>query len=137
MGQKGPLVSCFFNLLGSRFACAVASFRLNANECRIFSGLGSLQRSREFEAVGGHDAIIVIGSANSSNTMALAKLASEEGCERVYRINAVEELPDDLTGIVGVTAGASAPEELVDAVVGFLSPASGVELVVVTDEASQ
>ena len=33
-----------------------------------------------------------------------------------------------------MTAGASAPEELVDAVIEFLSPSDGVELVVVTDE---
>jgi 4-hydroxy-3-methylbut-2-en-1-yl diphosphate reductase len=80
------------------------------------------------------DAIVVIGSANSSNTMALAKLASEAGCERVFRINRVDELPHDLAGVVGVTAGASAPEELVDTVIAFLDPADGVELVHVTDE---
>ena len=53
---------------------------------------------------------------------------------RVYRINAVDELPADLTGIVGVTAGASAPEELVEEVVDFLAPRNGIELVNVTDE---
>ena len=31
-----------------------------------------------------------------------------------YRVNDADELPDDLAGTVGVTAGASAPEELVD-----------------------
>jgi len=80
------------------------------------------------------DAIVVIGSANSSNTRALQQLAIEEGCERVYRINSVEELPDDLKGVIGVTAGASAPEELVTEVVEFLAPLNGVELVHVTDE---
>ena len=80
------------------------------------------------------DAIVVIGSANSSNTVALERLARHEGCARVYRVNTVDELPDDLSGVVGVTAGASAPEELVDAVIDFLSPARGCELVVVTDE---
>ena len=80
------------------------------------------------------DSIVVIGSANSSNTRALEQLAIEEGCERVYRINGVEELPAGLTGIVGVTAGASAPEELVADVVEFLAPLNGVELVHVTDE---
>ncbi len=80
------------------------------------------------------DAIVVIGSANSSNTRALEQLAIEEGCERVYRINDVGELPGTLSGIVGVTAGASAPEELVEAVVEFLSPRNGIELVHVTDE---
>ncbi len=80
------------------------------------------------------DVVVVIGSANSSNTRALEQLAREEGCERVYRINNVAELPGDLSGIVGVTAGASAPEELVDAVLEFLAPRRGVELVDVTDE---
>ena len=41
-------------------------------------------------------AIVVIGSANSSNTRALEKLAVEAGCPRVYRVNHVEELPEDL-----------------------------------------
>lgn len=80
------------------------------------------------------DVIVVIGSANSSNTRALERLAIEEGCERVYRINRVEELPNNPSGIVGVTAGASAPEELVTEVVEFLAPLNGIELVHVTDE---
>ena len=80
------------------------------------------------------DAIVVIGSANSSNTRALEKLALEAGAPRVFRINRAEELPNDLRGVVGVTAGASAPEELVDEVLAGLSPRLGVELVHVTDE---
>ncbi len=63
------------------------------------------------------DAIVVIGSSNSSNTRALEKLAIEAGCPRVFRVNHADELPDDLHGTVGVTAGASAPEELVDEIV--------------------
>jgi 4-hydroxy-3-methylbut-2-enyl diphosphate reductase len=74
------------------------------------------------------DAIVVIGSANSSNTRALERLA------RVFRINGADELPLDITGTVGVTAGASAPEELVDAVIARLSPIDGVEEVRITDE---
>ncbi len=80
------------------------------------------------------DAIVVIGSANSSNTRALEKLARQAGAQRVFRINHADELPDDLTGTVGVTAGASAPEELVEATVARLAPRLGVELVRVTDE---
>ncbi len=80
------------------------------------------------------DAIVVIGSSNSSNTRALEKLAIEAGAARVYRVNQAGELPDDLTGVVGVTAGASAPEELVDAVIARLAPRHGVETVRVTDE---
>jgi 4-hydroxy-3-methylbut-2-enyl diphosphate reductase len=80
------------------------------------------------------DAFVVIGSANSSNTRALEQLAREAGCQRVLRINSASELPDDLEGTIGVTAGASAPEELVQTVIAALSPLHGVTEVTVTDE---
>jgi 4-hydroxy-3-methylbut-2-enyl diphosphate reductase len=80
------------------------------------------------------DALIVIGSANSSNTRALESLARAAGCPRVHRVNGVEEVPDDLHGIVGVTAGASAPEELVEAIIDQLAPRGGVEEISITDE---
>jgi 4-hydroxy-3-methylbut-2-en-1-yl diphosphate reductase len=80
------------------------------------------------------DSIVVIGSANSSNTLALERLAIQAGAKRVFRINHADELPDDLVGVVGVTAGASAPEELVEQVLARLSPRDGVEHVRVTDE---
>jgi len=80
------------------------------------------------------DAMVVIGSANSSNTRALERLAAEAGCPRVLRVNGAEELPDDLSGTVGVTAGASAPEDLVDAVLARLDPRDGIEEVRVTEE---
>jgi len=86
------------------------------------------------EIAGRCDAVVVIGSANSSNTRALAKLAAESGCDRVFRVNAADELPADLTGTVGVTAGASAPEELVRSVIGRLAPREGVEEVRITTE---
>jgi 4-hydroxy-3-methylbut-2-enyl diphosphate reductase len=79
-------------------------------------------------------AIVVIGSANSSNTLALEKLAREAGCGYVVRVNHADELPDDLSGTIGVTAGASAPEELVDAVIARLAPRLGVDEVRVTEE---
>ena len=80
------------------------------------------------------DAVVVIGSTNSSNTRALVKLAEEAGCERVVWINRAGDLPHDLTGTVGVTAGASAPEEVVEAVLAALSPTNGVTVVRHTDE---
>jgi 4-hydroxy-3-methylbut-2-enyl diphosphate reductase len=52
----------------------------------------------------------------------------------VLRVNDASELPDDLSGTVGVTAGASAPEALVRAVVERLDPAHGVERSTVTVE---
>ena len=80
------------------------------------------------------DAMVVIGSANSSNTMALARLAEEFGCEAVYRVNTADELPHDLGGVVGVTAGASASEELVESVINRLDPTDGVSEVKITEE---
>ena len=80
------------------------------------------------------DSIIVIGSSNSSNTRALERLAIDSGCKRVLRINSASELPHDLFGQVGVTAGASAPEELVEEVLQFLRPINGIEEVRVTEE---
>jgi 4-hydroxy-3-methylbut-2-enyl diphosphate reductase len=86
------------------------------------------------EIAGRADAVVVIGSANSSNTVALAKVAQASGCPRVLRINGAEELPDNLTGIVGVTAGASAPDRLVVEVIERLDPARGVTTVVTVEE---
>ncbi len=80
------------------------------------------------------DAMVVIGSSNSSNTMALARLAEESGCEAVYRVNTADELPSDISGTVGVTAGASASEELVESVLNRLAPANGVTEVRITEE---
>jgi 4-hydroxy-3-methylbut-2-enyl diphosphate reductase len=80
------------------------------------------------------DSIVVIGSANSSNTLALEKLARDVGCQRVLRVNSASEVPHDLHGTVGVTAGASAPEEIVRGVIDTLNPRLGVEEVRITDE---
>jgi 4-hydroxy-3-methylbut-2-enyl diphosphate reductase len=82
-------------------------------------------------------AVVVIGSANSSNTIALTKVARDAGCPIVLRVDGPEELDLDALGgatIVGVTAGASAPEDLVESVIAKLAPVHGVEAVRVTDE---
>ena len=92
-------------------------------------------RQAALKAIAGRaDAVVVIGSANSSNTVALEKVARASGCPRVLRVNDASELPADLAGTVGVTAGASAPESLVDAVITALAPRRGVEAVQVTVE---
>jgi 4-hydroxy-3-methylbut-2-enyl diphosphate reductase len=83
------------------------------------------------------DAIVVIGSANSSNTIALTKVARAAGCPLVLRVDGPDELDREALGdarVVGVTAGASAPEDLVQAVIATLAPTEGVEVVHVTEE---
>ncbi len=92
-------------------------------------------RQSALKAIAGRcDAMVVIGSANSSNTRALERTAATAGCARVLRVNGADELPGDLSGTVGVIAGASAPEELVEAVVVRLDPHEGVQEVRAVDE---
>ena len=92
-------------------------------------------RQAALKAIAGRcDVVVVIGSANSSNTRALERTARAAGCGRVLRVNGPGELPDDLAGTVGVIAGASAPEELVTAVVERLSPTGGSEELRAVDE---
>lgn len=59
------------------------------------------------------DSILIIGSPNSSNTLRLLEVAREK-CPRTYLVSSPEDLPD-LTGVsvLGVSAGASAPESLI------------------------
>jgi 4-hydroxy-3-methylbut-2-enyl diphosphate reductase len=80
------------------------------------------------------DAVVVLGSANSSNTVALVKVASAAGCPRVLRVNSPGEVPGDLAGVVGVTAGASAPDWLIQDLLDRLAPRQGIEIVQTTDE---
>jgi 4-hydroxy-3-methylbut-2-enyl diphosphate reductase len=85
------------------------------------------------------DALIVIGAPNSSNSVRLVEVGARAGAAQALRIQHVGEL--DWTAIagarvVGITAGASAPESLVEALIdGFRARfAVTVELVTVTQE---
>jgi 4-hydroxy-3-methylbut-2-en-1-yl diphosphate reductase len=79
---------------------------------------------------GAVDLVLVIGSQNSSNSQRLREVAMTDG-KPAYLINDVTEInPDWLRGIesVGVTAGASAPEEYVTGVVEFLKSQGATEI---------
>jgi 4-hydroxy-3-methylbut-2-enyl diphosphate reductase len=76
------------------------------------------------------DVLLVLGSANSSNSMRLAEVGRRTGA-KAYLIDSAEEL--DLgwlagASVVGVTAGASAPEVLVQGVIERLSQSFEVSL---------
>ena len=69
------------------------------------------------------DVILVIGSAESSNSNRLKEVAEQYGVE-AYLINSYNDIPAKVlsqSGTIGVTAGASAPEILVKEVVEKLS----------------
>jgi 4-hydroxy-3-methylbut-2-enyl diphosphate reductase len=68
------------------------------------------------------DLVLVVGSANSSNSRRLVEVARSHGAPARLIDNVQDIDPDWLIGVqkVGLTAGASAPEALVDDVVRYL-----------------
>ena len=82
------------------------------------------------------DLILVVGSDNSSNTQALVRVSDENGVP-ARRIDSSADIRDEwLEGVVnvGLTAGASAPDHLVQEVIDRLNPTNGFELWRSTDE---
>jgi 4-hydroxy-3-methylbut-2-enyl diphosphate reductase len=67
------------------------------------------------------DLVLVIGSRNSSNSNRLVEVAREHGAESHLIDNESEVREDWLEGkrVVGITSGASAPEELVQRLVDY------------------
>jgi 4-hydroxy-3-methylbut-2-enyl diphosphate reductase len=66
------------------------------------------------------DAVVVVGAPNSSNSVRLVEVAQKAGCENAMLVQTAGDLPwEKLSGIrsVGLTAGASAPEHLVQEVI--------------------
>lgn len=69
------------------------------------------------------EALLVVGAPNSSNSVRLVEVAERAGCPMAFLIQRANDIPwDKLAGIrtLGVTAGASAPETLVNEVVDAL-----------------
>jgi 4-hydroxy-3-methylbut-2-enyl diphosphate reductase len=70
------------------------------------------------------DLVIVVGSANSSNTVRLVEVAKDAGAKAAYRVDDFHEIKDEwFEGVetVGVSSGASVPEELVSDVLDHLA----------------
>lgn len=83
--------------------------------------------------------VIVVGSANSSNTVRLVDVALEHGAKAAHRVDYASEIRQEwLDGVatVGVTSGASVPEVLVQEVLADLADAGygEVQTVVTAEE---
>jgi 4-hydroxy-3-methylbut-2-en-1-yl diphosphate reductase len=76
------------------------------------------------------DLVLVIGSTNSSNSRRLVEITERDGCAAKLIEDENELDPAWLVGAgtVGVTAGASAPNELVDRVVAALASLGAVDV---------
>jgi len=85
------------------------------------------------------DAVMVIGAPNSSNSKRLVEVAARHGCARSILVQRAAEIDWDALGDIrrlGITAGASAPEVLVEEVIAAAAErfAVTIEEVKVTDE---
>ena len=85
------------------------------------------------------EAMVVVGSPNSSNTQRLKEVAERAGCLRAALVQRAKEIDWSVFGAIaslGVTAGASAPEVLVEEVIGAFAEryVVNVETVTTADE---
>ena len=68
----------------------------------------------------GIDCLVVVGAPNSSNSLRLVEVAERSGCPKAFLIQRASEIDFDRIGpirTIGITAGASAPDVLVNEVV--------------------
>jgi 4-hydroxy-3-methylbut-2-en-1-yl diphosphate reductase len=80
------------------------------------------------------DLVLVVGAPNSSNSLRLVEVAERTGAGRallVQRADAIDWSAMDGVQTLGITAGASAPEVLVDEILGALRQRYDVRLEVV------
>jgi 4-hydroxy-3-methylbut-2-enyl diphosphate reductase len=70
------------------------------------------------------DLVLVVGSRNSSNSVRLVEVALEAGASSSYLVDDASEIDEawlDGVSTVGLTSGASVPEDLVDGVLAWLA----------------
>ncbi|WP_210605175.1 4-hydroxy-3-methylbut-2-enyl diphosphate reductase [Brevibacterium oceani] len=70
------------------------------------------------------DLVLVVGSANSSNSVRLVEVALEHGAKAAHRVDFAREIDETWfhdVASVGVTSGASVPENLVQDVLALLA----------------
>ena len=85
------------------------------------------------------DVVIVVGAPNSSNSLRLVEVAERAGCHKALLVRQASEIPWQQmqgVGVLGITAGASAPEVLVTEIIDALRTRFDVSLesVVTTEE---
>ncbi|SDH82118.1 4-hydroxy-3-methylbut-2-enyl diphosphate reductase [Roseospirillum parvum] len=84
------------------------------------------------------DALMVIGSPNSSNSRRLVEVATRQGCPKAVLVPRADEIDwESLKGVhtLGITAGASAPEVLVEEVIDAIKEHFSVTLETITTTA--
>jgi len=81
------------------------------------------------------EAMLVVGAPNSSNSQRLKEVAEREGCLRVALVQRASDIDWSVFGglkSLGLTAGASAPEVLVEEVIGAFAERHSISIETVT-----
>ncbi len=105
----------------SNFSGVVLKLLELSKELKIFNTICTSTAERQESAqtlAGKADVMIVVGGRNSANTTRLVSLCREEG-KQTYHIEVAEEIQSGWlkgAGTVGVTAGASTPDWIIDQV---------------------
>lgn len=108
------------------FQSVITEVIQRSREVLIFNTICDATKVRQEEGVRlaeKSDCMIVIGGRNSANTRRLSELCAEVQ-PRTYHIETVDELKNkslDSVKTIGVTAGASTPQWLIDPVVHYLN----------------
>ena len=90
----------------------------NANVVNTICSATGERQTEAARLAGEMDAMVVIGSATSSNSRKLAEIC-EERCPRTYFVSGAGELPESFPeGVerIGITAGASTPNNTIEEV---------------------
>jgi 4-hydroxy-3-methylbut-2-en-1-yl diphosphate reductase len=78
---------------------------------------------------------LVVGAPNSSNSLRLVEVAERQSCAKSFLVQRAADIPWDKLGLLtslGITAGASAPEQLVNEVVDAFRAKYAVTVEIVT-----
>ena len=123
---RKPLVVAQTTIKAKTFFDTAAAIRSKTDdEVQVVNTICSATRDRQEAAralAGMVDAFYIIGGRHSSNSVKLLAVCKEQ-CPKSYLIETEEEINDaDLTGAerVGVTAGASTPDWLIEKIVKHL-----------------
>jgi small subunit ribosomal protein S1 len=110
------------------FAEVIANILSKGEEIRVYNTICEAVISRQQNTLKIAERVklmIIAGGRNSANTIRLAELSREKGC-KVYHIETKKELkPEWFKNVasVGVTAGASTPDWIIQEIIEKISPA--------------
>lgn len=123
---RNPLIVAQTTIKAKTFFDTVEAVKSKTNdEVQVVNTICSATRDRQDAAralAGMVDAFYIIGGRHSSNSVKLLAVCKEQ-CEKSFLIETEDEIEgDDLMGVenVGVTAGASTPDWLIEKVVKHL-----------------